>query len=61
MKEERAVRIEGRLKEESRRKVHTFGIRRMDDGKEGPQEGPGATPERSAIHQRLQTNAQSQI
>lgn len=61
MKEERAVRIGGRLKEESRSKVYSSGIRRMGDGKEGPQEGPGATPERSAIHQRLQTSAKSQI
>ena len=59
MKEERAVRIGGRRKEESRSKVYSSGIRRMGDGKEGPQEGPGATPERSAIHQRLQTSAKS--
>lgn len=43
MKEERAVRIGGRRKEESRSKVYSSGIRRMGDGKEGPQEGPGAT------------------
>lgn len=39
MKEEMAVRTGGRLKEESRSKVYSSGIRRMGDGKEEPQEG----------------------
>lgn len=48
MKEEREVRKGGRLEKESRSKVYPYGVRRMGDGKEGPQEGLGATQEKSA-------------